>query len=75
MLFDVKLGSWGIIHTSEHSPLEFSTKLLYRGKSAQQLSYGFNILDELESCPNENKIPYGHMDFLKKVSKVIDFRW
>ena len=24
--FDVKLGSWGIIHTSEHSPLEVSTK-------------------------------------------------
>ena len=24
--FDVKLGSWGIIHTGEHSPLEVSTK-------------------------------------------------
>ena len=26
--FDVKLGSWGIIHTGEHSPLEVSTKPL-----------------------------------------------
>ena len=33
--------------------------LLYGGKSAQQLSYGFNILDKLESCPHENQIPYG----------------
>ena len=48
--------------------------LLYGGKSAQQLSYGFNILDKLESCPHENQIPYGDMDFLKKVSKVTDFR-
>ena len=24
--FDVKLGSWGTIHTGEHSPLEVSTK-------------------------------------------------
>ena len=24
--FDVKLGSWGIIHMGEHSPLEVSTK-------------------------------------------------
>ena len=45
------------------------------GKSAQQLSYGFNILDKLESCPHENQIPYGDMVFSKKVSKVIDFRW
>ena len=43
---------------------------LYGGKSAQQLSYGFNILDKLESCPNENQIPYGEMDFSKMVSKV-----
>ena len=27
--FDVKLGSWGIIHTGEHSPLEVSTKPLH----------------------------------------------
>ena len=46
--------------------------LLYGGKSAQ-LSYGFNILDKLESCPHENKIPYGYMDFSKKFSKAIDF--
>ena len=45
--------------------------LLYRGKSAQQLPYGFNILDKLESCPHENQIPYGDMDFSKKVSKVV----
>ena len=47
---------------------------LYGGKSAQQLSYGFNILDKLESCPHENQIQYGDMDFSKKVSKVTDFR-
>ena len=47
--------------------------LLYRGQSALQLSYGFNILELLEGCPNENKIPYGDMDFSKKVSKVTDF--
>ena len=46
--------------------------LLYGGKSAQQLSYGFNILNKLESCPQENQITYGDMD--KKVSKVTDFR-
>ena len=44
--------------------------LLYGRKSAQQLSYGFNILDKSESCPHENQIPYGDMDFSKKVSKV-----
>ena len=27
--FDVKLGSWVIIHTGEHSPLEVLTKLLH----------------------------------------------
>ena len=27
--FDVKLGSWGIIHTGEHSPLKVSTKPLH----------------------------------------------
>ena len=43
------------------------------GKSAQQLSCGFNILDKLESCPHKNQIPYKDMDFLKKVSKVTDF--
>ena len=47
--------------------------LLYGGKSAQPLSYRFNILNKLESCPQENKIPYGDMDFSKKVSKVTDF--
>ena len=46
-----------------------------RGKCAQQLSYGFNILEVLESCPLENQIPYGDMDFSKKVPKVTDFRW
>ena len=44
---------------------------VYERKSAQQLSYGFNILDKLESCPHENQIPYGDMDFSKKVSKVV----
>ena len=50
------------------------TFIATRGKCAQQLSYGFNILDKLESCPHENQIPYGDMDFSKKVSKVTDFR-
>ena len=49
--------------------------LLYGGKSAQQLSYGFNIPDKLESYPHENHIPYWDMDFSKKVSKVTDFEW
>ena len=47
--------------------------LLYGTKCAQQLSYGFNILEVLEGCPQEIKIPYGDMDFSKKVSKVTDF--
>ena len=47
--------------------------LLYGGKSAQ-LFYGFNILDKLEGCPNENQIPYGDMNFSKKVLKATDFR-
>ena len=47
---------------------------IYGGKSAQQLSYGFNILDKLESCPHENQIPYGDLIFSKKVSKVTHFR-
>ena len=42
---------------------------LYGGKTAQQLSYGFNISDKLESCPHEDQIPYGDMDFLKKFQK------
>ena len=49
--------------------------LLYGGKSAQQLSYGFNIRNKSEGCPREKKIPYGDMYFSKKVSKVTDFRW
>ena len=28
-------------------------ELLYGGKCAQQLSYGFNILEVLEGCPQE----------------------
>ena len=48
--------------------------LLYGGKSAQQLSYGFNILDKLKGCPKKNKNPYGDMDFSKNFSKVTDFR-
>ena len=47
--------------------------LLYGGKSAQQLSYGFNIRNKSEGCPHEKKIPDGDMDFSKKVSKVTDF--
>ena len=43
---------------------------LYGGKSAQQLSYGFNILDKLEGCPQENQNPYGDMDFSKNFPKV-----
>ena len=46
---------------------------LYGGRSAQQLSYGFNILDKLECCPHENQNPHGDMDFSKKVSKVTGF--
>ena len=49
--------------------------LLYEGKSAQQLSYGFNILDKLESCPKENQNPYGDLDFSKNFSKLNDFTW
>ena len=48
--------------------------LLYDGKRAQQLSYGFNILDKLEGCPHENQIPDGDMDFSNMISKVTDFR-
>ena len=48
---------------------------LYEAKCAQQLSYGFNILEVLEDCPQENQNPYGDMDFSKNFSKVTDFRW
>ena len=48
--------------------------LLYGGKSAQQLSYGFHILDKLEICPKENQNPRGDLDFSKNFSKVTDFR-
>ena len=39
-------------------------------KCAGQLSYGFNIQDKLEGCTHKKKIPYGDLDFTKKVSKV-----
>ena len=32
-------------------------------KCAAQLSYRFNIQDELEGCTHEKKIPYGDLDF------------
>ena len=49
--FDVKLGSWGIIHTGEHSPLEVLTKPLHlppgssagftpRARSASLMGWG-----------------------------------
>ena len=56
------------MRTAGRSPV-----LLYEEKSAQQLSYGFNILNKLEGCPQENKNFYGDMDFLKNFSKVTDF--
>ena len=34
-------------------------ELLYEGKSAQQLSYGFNILDKLECSPTKKKFLMG----------------
>ena len=43
--------------------------LLYKTKCGQQLSYGFNIPEVLEGCPNENQIPYEDMDFSKKFQK------
>ena len=48
-------------------------KKLKRGKCAQQLSYGFNILDKLESCPHEKFFPYGDLHFVKKLYKSIGF--
>ena len=42
-----------------------------RGKCAQQLSYGFNILNKLEGWPQEKKNPYGDLDFLNFVPKSI----
>ena len=44
-----------------------------RGKYAQQLSYGFNILNKLEGCTHEKKIPYGDLDFWNFVCKSIGF--
>ena len=38
--------------------------LLYGGKSTQQLFYGFNIVNKVEGCPQENQNLYGNMDFL-----------
>ena len=48
--------------------------LLYGGKCAEQLSYGFNILKKLDGCPQENQNPYGDIDFSKNFSKVTNFR-
>ena len=48
--------------------------LLYGGKSAEQLSYGFNILNKLEDCPQVNQNPYSDMDFSKTFQKVTDLR-
>ena len=54
-------------------------------KCAGQLSYGFNILNKLESCPHEKFFPYGDLDFVKKkiqkyrilhkgfLSKILEF--
>ena len=44
-------------------------ELLYGGKSAQQLSYGFNILDKLESCPTKIKFLMGIWIFQKRFQK------
>ena len=38
-------------------------------KCVGQLSYGFNILDKLEGCTHEKKIPYGDLDFSIKKKK------
>ena len=48
--------------------------LLYGGKSAQQLSYGFNILDKLESCPHENQFFIWGYGFFKKGFKSNRFQ-
>ena len=62
------MGFWSFIFPETYIYLYilyimYITLLLYGGKSAQQLSYGFNILDKLEGCPQENQNPYGDMDF------------
>ena len=62
--FDVKLGSWGIIHTGEHSPLEVSTKPLHlppgssagftpRARSASLMGW-MGLMDgtEDQKCPS-----------------------
>ena len=48
--------------------------LLYEGISAKQQSYGFNVLNKLESCPKKNQNCYGDLGVSKNFSKVTDFR-
>ena len=63
--FDVKLGSWCIIHTGEHNPLEVSTKPLHlppgssagftpRARSASLMGGWVGGLDgtEDQKCPS-----------------------
>ena len=61
--FDVKLGSWVIIHTSEHSPLEVSTKPLHfppgssagftpRARSASLMGWDGMGWTEYQKCPS-----------------------
>ena len=35
----------------------------YMEEKSTQLYYGFNILDKLDGCPQENQNPYPHMEF------------
>ena len=39
-------------------------------KYVGQLSYGFNIQDQLKGCTHEKKIPYGYLYFLIFVYKL-----
>ena len=57
--FDVKLGSWGIIHTGEHSPLEVLTKPLHLPPGS---SAGFTPRARSASLMGWDGMGWGGMD-------------
>ena len=45
-----------------------------RGICAEQFFYGFNVLEKLEDCPNENQNPYEHLYFWNFVYESVDLK-
>ena len=80
--FDVKLGSWGIIHTGETSPLEVSTKPLHlppgstagftpRARSAS-LDLMRNLLRNLRGIKSVLQIPGSRRIYTTSAEREFD---